>query len=174
MIITVSGLIGSGKSTLAREISKKYGLRYISAGEIMRQMASQRRMSLLEFSKYAEKNPEIDKEIDKKQVALAKKGKCVVDSRLAAYFIPNPSLKIWLKAPFEIRVKRIAKRDSISIEKAKKEVLERERSEKERYRRFYNIDLEDLNFYDLIIDTGKFAKDETQKIAFSAIDSLLE
>lgn len=170
MIITIGGSIGSGKTTLAGEISKRFNLEHISTGEIMRGMAKEKRMSLLEFSRYAESNPEIDREIDQRQKNLAKDN-CVVDGRLSAYFLPA-ELKVWLDAPLEVRVDRVAKRDNVSEKEARKEILEREQSEKKRYREIYDIDLDDMEIYDLIINNEKFSIKDTADIVSTAIKGI--
>ena len=61
MIVTVGGLVGAGKSTLGKGLAKKYGLDYISAGQVMRDLAKQKNMSLQQYSSIAEENPEISK-----------------------------------------------------------------------------------------------------------------
>ncbi len=156
MIITIGGSIGSGKTTLAERISKKFKFRHISAGEIMREMAKEKGMSLLEFSKYAESNLEIDREIDGRQKRLVRGKNCIIDGRLSAYFL-KPDIAIWLNASLGIRAKRIMQRDGIKkFSEAKKHIAKREKSEKIRYRKIYGIDLEDMGIYDLIINTGKF------------------
>ena len=154
MIITIGGSICSGKTTLARELAKKFNLRHISAGSIMREMAKKRGISLLEFSRYAESNPEVDLEIDKKQKELAS-GNCVVDGRLSAYFLDS-DLKIWLDAPLNVRAERLSERDKKSEEDAKRSIIEREDSERKRYMEIYGINLRDISAYDLIINTAKF------------------
>jgi len=154
MIITIGGSICSGKTTLARELAKKFNLRHISAGSIMREMAKKRGMSLLEFSRYAESNPEVDLEIDRRQKELAS-GNCVVDGRLSAYFLDS-DLKIWLDAPLNVRAERLSERDKKSEEDAKRSIIEREDSERKRYMEIYGINLRDISAYDLIINTAKF------------------
>ena len=72
MIITLGGLAGTGTTTTAELLSEKLDIPYISAGYVFRQMASERGMSVLEFSEFAEGNDDIDKEIDKRQAELAK------------------------------------------------------------------------------------------------------
>lgn len=169
MIITIGGSTGSGKTTLAEEISKRFKFRHISAGEIMREMAKEREMSLLEFSKYAESDIGIDREIDKRQKKLvmgnvagrrfdskASKPHSIIDGRLSAYFL-KPDLAIWLNAPLKVRAKRIMQRDCISkIADAKKHIAGREKSERIRYKKIYGIDLNNMEIYDLIINTEKF------------------
>jgi len=154
MIITIGGSICSGKTTLARELAKKFNLKHISAGSIMREMAKKRGMSLLEFSRYAESNPEVDLEIDRRQKELAT-GNCVVDGRLSAHFLDS-DLKIWLDAPLNVRVERLSERDKKSEEDAKRSIIEREDSERRRYMEIYGINLGDISTYDLIINTAKF------------------
>ncbi|HDH41143.1 MAG TPA: cytidylate kinase [Candidatus Altiarchaeales archaeon] len=154
MIITIGGSVCSGKTTLARELAKKFNLKHISAGSIMREMAKKRGMSLLEFSRYAESNPEVDLEIDRRQKELAT-GNCVVDGRLSAHFLDS-DLKIWLDAPLNVRVERLSERDKKSEEDAKRSIIEREDSERRRYMEIYGINLGDISTYDLIINTAKF------------------
>jgi len=154
MIITIGGSICSGKTTLARELAKRFNLKHISAGSIMREMAKKRGMSLLEFSRYAESNPEVDLEIDRRQKELAT-GNCVVDGRLSAHFLDS-DLKIWLDAPLNVRVERLSERDKKSGEDAKRSIIEREDSERKRYMEIYGINLRDISTYDLIINTAKF------------------
>jgi len=173
MIITVGGLIASGKSTLAREISKRLRYKYISAGDIMRDMAREKGMTLLEFSKIAEKNPSIDKKIDARQKKLAT-GNCVVDGRLSAYFLKS-DFKIWLTAPIEIKAKRLMKREGKkykNTDNAIDEIKKREENERRRYKDIYNIDLDDLSVYDTVLNTGKFDIPGMTEIALVTIKNI--
>ena len=154
MIITIGGSIGSGKTTLAKELAKKYKLKHISAGMVMRNMAEKMGMSIEEFSKYAEGDPDIDMEIDRQQKKMAK-GDCVVDGRLSAYFL-DPDLRVWLTAPLKVRIQRTAKRDKKIKEDAKTALINRENSEKRRYMEIYGINLDDMTNYDVVINTETF------------------
>ena len=73
IIITVSGPHGSGKTTIAKALAQALGLRYISAGELFRKLAKERNMNIVEFTKYAANNPEIDYLIDNSIIEEAKK-----------------------------------------------------------------------------------------------------
>ncbi len=159
MIITISGEIGAGKSTIGKELARKLNYNYISTGEIFKKLAEERKMGLTEFLKYAEKNLDVDKKIDEKQ--KEPKQNCVLDSRLGFYFA-KPNLKIWLKAPLDIRIKRNAKR--YNLKEAKKEIKYREKTEKERYKRLYSVEIFNLENYDLIIDTEKFNIEQIVKM----------
>ncbi|MBI2133066.1 nucleoside monophosphate kinase, partial [Candidatus Woesearchaeota archaeon] len=56
MIITISGVPGSGKSTVARVVAGKMNLKHISVGDILREIARSRGMTILEISKLAEED----------------------------------------------------------------------------------------------------------------------
>ena len=172
MIITVGGLVGSGKSTLAKALAERYNLSLISVGQLMRGIARKRQISLIELSKIAEEDPSIDEELDRRQKELAKGG-CVVDSRLGAHIL-NPDFRIWLIAPLEVRVERTARRDGIIKEEALKAIRQREKSERMRYQKHYNIALDDYSKYDLIVNTGPFTVEQTTTICSQAVDALME
>ena len=169
MIITISGDLGSGKSTVANAIAEKFKLKHYSAGDFMREMAEEKGITLLELSKLAEKNPAVDKEIDERNKTLAEKEQnFVIDSRLAWHFIPN-SLKIYLKCDVDEAAKRIFPRkqkgddENISLEKTKENIIRREKSEIQRYKDYYGIDLKDESNYDFLLDTTKCKKEEVIK-----------
>ncbi|PTD94294.1 cytidylate kinase [archaeon SCG-AAA382B04] len=169
MKVAISGRAGSGTSTTAEKVAKKLGMEFIGAGDIFRRMAKQKNMSLQEFGKYAEKNPEIDKEIDQKQREISqKREKIVIEGRLAGW-MAEADIKIWLKAPLKLRAKRVAKRDQITHEKALKRIQKREKSEKKRYKKFYDINIYDKSIYGLIIDTSKWNQNSVVEIIEKSI-----
>ena len=84
MIITIGGLAGTGTTTAAQVLSKKLDMPFLSTGSIFRDMAKENGMSVLEFSKFAENNTEIDNEIDKRQAEIAKSSEnLIVEGRLS-------------------------------------------------------------------------------------------
>lgn len=164
MIIAISGPAGSGTSTTSKKVAKKLGLDFVGAGDIFRQKAKEKNMSLEEFGEYAEKNPEIDKEIDKKQRKISQqRNNLVIEGRLAGW-MTDAKVKIWLKAPLELRAKRVARRDDITEKKALEAIKKREESEKKRYEQYYDIDISDPSIYNLIIDTSKWNQESVVEI----------
>ncbi|MBQ9026761.1 MAG: cytidylate kinase family protein [Methanobrevibacter sp.] len=169
MIITLGGLAGTGTTTTAELLSEKLDIPYISAGYVFRQMASERGMSVLEFSEFAEGNDDIDKEIDKRQAELAKSAdNLIVEGRLSAYFV-EADLKLWLVTPFDVRSQRIAERESKSIDLAREEIIIREESEALRYMDIHNIDIKNMDIYDLIINTGTFDPEKVSEIILTTL-----
>ena len=169
MIITIGGLAGTGTTTLAEVLSEKLDVQFISAGFIFRQMAAERGMSVLEFSEFAEGNDEIDKEIDKRQAEIAKSSEnLIIEGRLSAYFV-EADLKLWLMTPFEVRSKRIAQREDKSVDVAKSEIITREKSEALRYKEIHNIDISNMDIYDLIINTDSFDPESISEIIIQTL-----
>jgi cytidylate kinase len=95
----------------------------------------------------------------------------LVEGRLAGRTI-NTDMKIWLKTPIEVRAQRIARRENISFERALDDTRNKKICELTQYKKHYNIDLYDLSFYDLIIDTAKWDAAGVSGIVFAAIDAL--
>lgn len=170
MKITISGRIGAGKSSVAKELSKRLGLRYYSAGDYMRGLAREKGMSLIEFSRIAEENNEYDKNIDSWLKELGEKeDDFIVDARLGYFFIPD-SFKIFLDIDEREAAERIFKQGreenkGLGFEEILKEIRLREKSQKLRYKKYYNIDFPQLESFDLIIDTkGKTVENIVEEI----------
>jgi len=119
----------------------------------MRKLAQERNMSLIELSRIAEKDSEIDKEIDKRQAQLGQNlDNFVIDGRLAWYFIPK-SIKIYL----DVSEKEAARR----IHKDKKETRQQNNSPllknlQKKFRKEKNQKLKDTrNITESIITTKR-------------------
>jgi predicted cytidylate kinase len=154
----VSGPPGSGKTTLARLISDKTGMELIYAGQVFRGMAKERGMSLEDFGRLAERDESIDGELDERMVKIAReRDDIILDGRLTGYMTHKngiPAFRVYVTAEFPIRVERIAGREEKDREQVEKEVHERERSEYERYMKYYGIDIRDTEIYDLVLDSS--------------------
>lgn len=167
MIITVSGAPGTGTTTLARSLAAELGIRWINSGELFRKIAGERNVSVRELNRLAERGPEIDYLIDDAQKALAKEGSGVFEGRLSGHLLPA-DLTILLKTDLRLRAERIAKRESKLLEDALQETRSREESEARRYKKYYNIDINDLSVYDLVLDSGRFDERGTFAVALAA------
>ncbi len=177
MIVAISGLHGTGKSTIAKLLAENLGILYYSTGQAFRDLAEESGMTLEEYTNYVEKNPEIDKTLDKKVVDMAKKGSIIVDSQLSGHLLKSiADFKIYLTCPLEIRVKRMTARDQSSYDAKVKETTLREESELKRFNKLYNIDLSDNdfihNFFDLIIDTESLSVEEVLQIILKELERI--
>jgi cytidylate kinase len=86
----------------------------------------------------------------------------------------HSDFNILLTAPLDVRVQRIADRDKTGFEFAKQETLAREESERNRYLRYYDIDVRDLSVYDLILNTAKYDLEGVFAVLKAAIEVLFE
>lgn len=164
MIITIGGPAGSGTSTTSHILSEKTGIPVISAGDIFRQMAAERGMDIIQFSKFAEGNIEIDQEIDQRQAKIAaESGDLIVEGRISAYFV-DADLKVWCNAPLNVRTQRISQRENKSLEMAREEIITREASEAQRYLEIHQIDINNMDVYDIVINTHAFKADSVAQI----------
>lgn len=155
LVITISGLHGTGKSTFARSISKSFGLRHVSAGDLFRQIADERGLTVSELSKLSSKNRKIDDIIDERTKREARRGSVLLDGLLAGWMARKEAdLKLFLTASEKVRIQRIARREGISFNAARRATLLREKLEKRRFNRFYGIDINNTAIYDLTLNTG--------------------
>nr|MDO8115695.1 AAA family ATPase [Candidatus Sigynarchaeota archaeon] len=180
MIITFSGLHGTGKTTVAKLVAEKYGLAHLSTGMVFREMAVEKQMSLVEFSEYAATHHEVDIQLDKKMRERGLKGNIVLDGQLCWYFLKKEAnWKVLLDCEEAVRIQRIYDRDRVAkgsnftLDSARKETLERERIEQERYRQIYAIDLSDLDFvkhnHDIVVETTRLTIQEVVESIVSRI-----
>jgi len=165
VIITISGLHGTGKSTIGKLIADTLGLRFYSTGEAFRELANEKNMTLKEFTKYVENNPNIDLELDKKIIEIAKNGDIVIDSQLSGFLLKDiADYRIHLVCPIDIRVKRMVSRDLSTYKEKLKETTLREKSEAERFKKLYKIDINDPDeinkTFNLIINTENLTVEE--------------
>lgn len=159
MRITIGGKCASGKSTVAKLIAQKLHLKHYSVGDLMRELAASKGMSILELNKLAETDKDIDQELDARQKKLNKEDDFIIDSRLGFFFIKN-AIKIFLEVDDNEAARRIfiaPPRNSEKTYNTKKDALcaliARRESETKRIKKTYGIDVYDNKNYDLVIDT---------------------
>ena len=170
MIITIGGLAGTGTSTAAKNLSECLDIPYISAGDVFRQMAAESGMTLLEFSEFAEGNDDIDKALDKRQAEIANNSdNLIVEGRISAFFV-DADYKFWLMAPDNIRAQRICYREDKDLDVVISEREERTASERKRYMEIHGIDIDNLDIYDLIVNTHTFDEKLTVEILQNCIN----
>lgn len=164
LVITVSGLHGSGRTTHALKLAEAYGLRYVSSGTIFREIAKEKELTLEEMSRLTEVNPEIDRLIDERAREESRKDGVVIDATLAGWMAEDPDLRIFLKTPFEVRIRRISEREGITYEEAERETVSRSESERERFQEYYGVDIADLSIYDVVLNTVLFDIEASARI----------
>ncbi|MEF8778195.1 MAG: AAA family ATPase [Natronomonas sp.] len=171
LFITVSGPPGCGVTTLCEALSERLDCGYVSGGEVFREIADDRGMSLSQLTAEASSSDELDRELDRRLQRIAEKwgdadNAFILESRLAGYLAADHAdLRIWLDAPEEVRVDRTADREEISAEMRVREVIE-----EKRYETYYGVDLGNRSFYDLSINTARWSPEMTLSIVTTAIE----
>lgn len=173
MRITISGPAGSGKTTVCGKLSEELGLKSVVFGQVFRDLAAEKGMTLGELGALAEKDPSVDRGIDERLVAVARENPDIIlESRLSAFMLTRngiPALRVYLDASPEVRLARIGVRETKDIEKAKRETEERQASEAKRYMQYYGIDINDRSVYDMVINTDHLTPDEVMQKVLDAV-----
>ena len=89
MHITLTGNLGSGKSTISKLLSEKYGFEIFSTGKVIRQIADDLGISVLEMNELMSRDSKYDHMIDDKTAAISRENpdkNILFDSRLLQGF----------------------------------------------------------------------------------------
>jgi predicted cytidylate kinase len=155
-LVALSGPPGSGKSTVGRRAAELLGLEFVSAGALFRAEAGRRGLDLAAFGALAERDRSVDQHLDETMVRLAEPGR-LLDGRIVGALCRRagrPVVTICVTATEEVRLRRIAERDHVDVETARRLTSERQESERRRYWKYYQIDL-DQETPDLTIDSSE-------------------
>jgi cytidylate kinase len=158
--ILLSGLSGTGSTTAAKRIAADLGLRYVYGGQIFRNLAAERGISLEELAESLERDPEAEREIDRRLVAEGLGDDVLVEGRTIGWIFPPgvDALRIWLTCDLQERLRRVQAREHHP--RSAENLLRREASDNRRYRTLYGIEPDDFSPFDLVLDTTNLSVDE--------------
>lgn len=170
--ITISGKICTGKTTLLKRLQKKLGWPTFMTGQLFRDYVKKHNLNLQEAE---EQNEKLTKAVDYKvRDMLYSPGNLIVDGWLSGYMANNLKdvLKILLTCRDDIRYKRFAKREKITLSEAEKKVKERQKSWFSKIKKIHKISYSTLNNqknYNLIIDTSYITPQAVVKKVFEVL-----
>jgi CMP/dCMP kinase len=169
-----------GKTTAANKIAKKFHLKHLAGGDMLKEMALSRgyrpsgsdwwdSKEGMEFLSERKRNPDFDKEVDRRLIANLRKGGVVITSYPIPW-ITSQGLKMWFEASQKTRAKRLAGRDSIPLGTALRVIKKRDLENKRIYRKIYNIRFgTDLSPFHFVIDTENMTAVEVAVAACSLV-----
>ena len=111
---------------------------------------------MAEFVHIAEGDATIDHALDDRLTDRARDGDVLLESRLAGWLATRaglPALRVWIACDDVERARRVGGSDGHGLDEAVDANRAREASEKRRYQGYYEIDLDDLSIYDLVLDS---------------------
>ena len=89
-------------------------------------------------------------------------GKSVIVGRGANFILQQDKrISVRIYAPFEVRARNVAERSGISMEEAKRQIINTESQRRSFVRKYFNASISDLNNYDLALNTGTLGIEKT-------------
>ena len=162
--ITISGGVATGKNTLLNNLKpylKPYGWKFTSGGQLLRNFAKEYVQPLASL---ADKKFHNDLDNRTKKL-LIQEGHYVIEAWLAGFIARDlkKTLRVLLICTdHALQIDRVANRDKILIDQAKKFIKEREEINFKEWKKIYgNYNFFDPNYYNLVIDTYSSGQLET-------------
>lgn len=162
--ITISGLPGSGTSTLVGRLCKSRSMTALNGGDVFRDEASKRGLSVASFSELCKTEPAVDHALDERLIESMKdsNGPDIVESRLAGWWAYREQInchRIWIEVDIEERLRRVAMREGDDIRQLEESII-REEADRQRYTRLYGIDILSMEPYTTVIDSTNLTADQ--------------
>lgn len=173
--ITISGAPGSGTSTLVGKICAAKGWDSLNGGDVFRAEAARRGLSVGEFSELCKTDLDVDRSLDDllREAMTRDGGPEVLESRLSGWWAHQLGLnclRVWIHTSDEERARRVQNREGGDFAERLAESSARQSADKERYRMLYDIDLDDMTPYNLVVDANDLSADEVFAIVRGALN----
>ncbi len=154
--LTVSGNPGSGTSTLVAGIGETLGWSSLNGGQVFRDEAENRKMSLEDFGKLCLTDLSVDRMLDEilKTKMQESDGPEIVESRLAGWWahkLELSTVRLWVEVSDEERAIRVVKREGGSVAEKMAESKERSKHDNIRFTELYQLNPEDTTPYTHIL-----------------------
>ena len=162
--VTISGHPGSGTSTLVEGLSKQFSWISINGGQIFRNEAKERNMTLAQFGNLCSDDETVDLTLDEKfRTHILDNSTNIIESRLAgwwAYKLKSDCVRIWLNVSEQERARRVTIREGTTRDDAINANKARLLVDNERYQKMYGLTPDDPTPYTHIIDATDITAEE--------------
>lgn len=183
-VVTVSRQLGSHGGQIARAVAGELGYALVDKGVINRVI---RQYGMTRLDVVYDHKPKIKELFNSDSVAtiemmnetiaaFAARGDVVILGRGGFRVLSDMAdvVNVFVKAPDDVRVARIAERDGITVEEAAKAIKDDDSLRSRFMRLFYSADWADESQFDLVIDTGTESDDEARARIVAAVKALPE
>jgi cytidylate kinase len=168
-MVAISGKSGCGNTTVSRLLAEKLGFGLVNY--TFRNMAQEYGLPLERILEMAADDFSFDRQLDARQVELARAGDRVIGSRLAIWLLPDADLRVYLYADLEIRAARIRSREGGETCAVLATTMARDERDHSRFMSVYGIDNDDYSFADLVINAGRFHPEAITDVVIAALES---
>jgi cytidylate kinase len=172
MKIAISGKSGCGNTTVSKVVAERLDCHMVNF--TFRNLAQECGRSLSDIIREADTNERWDREVDSRQVALARaETNCVLGSRLAIWMLPEADLKVYLYCDSGTRAKRVWQREGGALDAVAAFTETRDHADRARYLRLYAIDNDEYaKVADIVINAARFSPENIAHIIIAACEKV--
>jgi cytidylate kinase len=172
--VTISGYPGSGTSTLVSGLVNHFNWQSINGGQIFRDEAVKRGLTLPEFGKLCISDESVDEELDEilRQNILGADVE-IIESRLAgwwAYKLEVDSIRIWVEVNEHERANRVIAREGGTIETVLEANAKRLSIDNQRYQNMYGLRPDDPLAYTHIMEASNISAEDVLSQAIKILE----
>jgi cytidylate kinase len=172
--VTISGYPGSGTSTLVSGLVNHFNWQSINGGQIFRDEAVKRGLTLPEFGKLCISDESVDEELDEilRQNILGGDVE-IIESRLAgwwAYKLEVDSIRIWVEVNEHERANRVIAREGGTIETVLEANAKRLSIDNQRYQNMYGLRPDDPLAYTHIMEASNISAEDVLSQAIKILE----
>jgi cytidylate kinase len=187
-IITISREPGSGGSEIARKLAQDLSMD-LMGGQIIQHVAESARMSRKVIESLDEKEvslrdtllntlfrdrhlwpDEFLQHLTKVVATVGRYGNAIIVGRGANFILPKEgTFRVRIIAPLEFRIKHVMEDRNCDKTQAEQYVIRKENNHKAFVRKYFNADVTDPKYYDIVINTGSVSISDAAaaiKVAF--------
>ena len=176
--VTISGHPGSGTSTLVSLLCEAKGWSSLNGGELFRQEAKRRNLSLADFGQLCKEDLEVDRQLDallkEQMMRTDAEAPSIVESRLSgwwAYKLGLSAPRIWLEVDDIERSKRVQAREGGELNSIIEANEKRSKVDEQRFDELYGLLPQQKEPYTHIIMASDL---NPQEVLASVLDILEE